>query len=247
MSVTSPTSLPATSRTALLLDLDGTLIDIAPRPELVTVPDDLPGVLLALRRRVGDALAVISGRPIAQIDALLPGVAFAVAGEHGGAYRFAPGADLERPDLPRVPEDWVACAEAEAAAHPGAFVERKTHGFVVHYRAVPEAEQALHNAVLAIVGEHSDFVVMPARKAWEVKTAAADKGVAVRELMRRPPFDGRKPIFIGDDITDRDGIAAACGLGGTGLFVPETFGEPTAVRAWLARAAEESEDAWPDW
>ncbi|HKM62255.1 MAG TPA: trehalose-phosphatase [Acidisphaera sp.] len=238
--------LPAPSRAALLLDLDGTLIDIAPRPELVTVPDDLPASLLAVRRRLDDALAVISGRPVAQIDALLPGIAYAAAGEHGGAYRFAPGAELYRPDLPHAPDEWVRLGEAAVAAHPGAFVERKTHGFVLHYRAMPDAEGALREAALAIVGAHPDFVVMPARMAWEVKPAAADKGVAVRVLMDRPPFAGRKPIFIGDDVTDQDGIATAREMGGAGLFVPDTFGDPSGVRAWLARAAE-SEDAWPDW
>jgi len=83
--------------------------------------------------------------------------------------------------------------------------------------------------------------------AWEIKPAAADKGVAVRVLMDRAPFVGRLPIFIGDDVTDRDGIATADALGGAGLFAPDTFGEPAAVRAWLARAAASREDAWPDW
>src|SRR5208283_5114757 len=154
MTVSQHPRLPAPSRAALLLDLDGTLIDIAPRPELVTVPDDLPASLLAVRRRLDDALAVVSGRPVAQIDALLPGIAYAAAGEHGGAYRFAPGAELYHPDLPHAPDEWVRLGEAAVAAHPGAFVERKTHGFVLHYRAMPDAEGALREAALAIVGAH---------------------------------------------------------------------------------------------
>ncbi len=88
----SPVSLPPFARAALLLDLDGTLVDIAPRPEAVEVATGLADDLARLRARLGDALAVISGRPIEQIDALLPGIPFAVAGEHGGAIRHAPGA-----------------------------------------------------------------------------------------------------------------------------------------------------------
>src|SRR5438128_1740025 len=91
-----PGSLPPFSRSALLLDLDGTLVDIAPRPEAVVVAEGLPASLLRLRERLGDALAIVSGRPVEQIDALLPGVPFAVAGEHGGAVRHAPDQPIER-------------------------------------------------------------------------------------------------------------------------------------------------------
>lgn len=238
--------LPPPSRAALLLDLDGTLLDIAPRPELVVVPTGLPRALMALRERLGEALAVVSGRPVEQIDTLLPSIAYAAAGEHGAAYRFDPGAALHRPDLPHPPEAWAAQAEAAASLHPGAFVERKAHGFVLHYRAAPAAESDLRAAAMRIVGDNRDFVVMPARKAWEVKPAGVDKGEAVRMLMQRPPFAGRLPIFIGDDVTDRAGIAAAVSLGGAGLLVPETFGDAAGVRGWLARAAA-SEDSWPGW
>jgi len=239
--------LPAPSRAALLLDLDGTLIDIAPRPELVVVPDGLLAALRAARRRLGDALAVVSGRPVAQIDALLPDAAYAVAGEHGGAFRLAPDAELERPDLPCPPDAWGGRAELAVAGHPGAFVERKTHGFVLHYRGAPGAGDALRDAARRIVGERSDFVVMAARMAWEIKPAAAHKGEAVRVLMRHAPFAGRLPIFIGDDVTDLAGIAAAGELGGEGLFVPDTFHEPAGVRTWLAHVAAGNEDAWPGW
>jgi trehalose 6-phosphate phosphatase len=247
MTVSMHPRLPAPSRTALLLDLDGTLIDIAPRPDLVSVPEDLPVSLLTLRDRLDNALAVISGRPVAQIDALLPGVAFAAVGEHGAAYRFEPGAALQRPDLPHTPDAWLTVAEAAVAEHRGAFVERKTHGFVLHYRAVPAAEAALREAALAIVAGRPDFVVMHARMAWEIKPAAADKGVAVRVLMDRAPFAGRLPVFVGDDVTDQDGIMAANDMGGAGLFVPDTFVDADGVRAWLAHAAAGNGDLWPAW
>ena len=131
-------------------------------------------------------MAVVSGRPIEQIEALLDGAPYAVAGEHGAAIRHAPGAALERPDLPALPAHWLARAETAAAACPGALLERKAHGFVLHFRLAPEAGPALHQAALAILdGDPAGFTLMPAHMAWEVKPRGADKGRAVQRLMAR--------------------------------------------------------------
>jgi trehalose 6-phosphate phosphatase len=231
-----PKPLPPLDRAALLLDLDGTLLEIAPKPDLVSVPPGLCQVLCDLRDRLGGALAIISGRPVAAVDALLPGVAFAVAGEHGAAFRFGPTEELERIPLPKAPAEWLTEAERLAARYPGAFVERKAAGFVVHYRLAPAAEGPMTEALARLVGAAADrFRLVPGRKALEVRPIGADKGHAVRLLMARGPFRGRQPIFIGDERTDEDGIAAAEALGGVGLFVPAVFGCPEAVRNWLAR------------
>jgi trehalose 6-phosphate phosphatase len=229
--------LPPPDRAALLLDLDGTLLDIAARPDLVVVPPDLPAALSALRGRLGEALAIITGRPVAQIDGLLPGIPHAVAGEHGGALRLAPDAPLQRPDLPAAPESWRTAAAALAARVPGALVEEKARGFVMHFRACPEQGPQLRQALADILADDARFVIAGAHMAWEIRPLGADKGTAVRTLLDHPPFRGRLPIFIGDDITDEDGIAAAQALGGAGLRVPEVFGDAAGVRAWLARAA----------
>jgi trehalose 6-phosphate phosphatase len=222
-------------RAALLLDVDGTLLDIAPRPDLVVVPPDLVTVLRALRIRLNGALAVITGRPVEQVDALLGDAPFAVAGEHGGAIRHAPGEPIRRPELPAPPPAWLDAAGRIAAAHPGVMLEPKLRGFVLHYRAAPEAGDALQIALATLIAPDRDrFQLMPARMAWEVRPQGADKGVAVRQLMAEPPFAGRVPVFVGDDVTDEDGIAAAAALGGRGLFVPEVFGDAVGVRAWLA-------------
>jgi len=233
----SPPTLPPIARAALLLDLDGTLLDIAPTPDAVVVPPDLIASLRALRGRLDGALAVISGRPVEQVEALLPDTAQAIAGEHGGAIRHRPGEALERIDLPIPPEAWFATGARIAAAHPGAALERKTHGFVLHYRAAPALGPALSEALAALVEGSDRFVVAPARKAWELRPRGADKGIAVEVLMRRAPFAGRVPVFIGDDVTDEDGMAAARRLGGVGLRVAEAFGSPASVRAWLCEAA----------
>jgi trehalose 6-phosphate phosphatase len=221
-------------RAALLLDLDGTLLDIAPTPDAVVVPPGLPATLRALRSRLGDAVAVVSGRPVEQVEALLGSAPYAVVGEHGAAIRPAPGAGLERADLPAVPAGWRERAAAVAAAHPGVLLEGKAHGFVLHYRLAPAAGPALRQALAALPGDAAGaFAIIPARKAWEVRPRAADKGRAVVRLMARPPFAGRVPVYLGDDVTDEDAMRAAEGLGGLGLKVQDRFGDAAGVRAWL--------------
>jgi len=232
------TNLPPPDRAALLLDLDGTLIDIAPTPDSVVVPPDLLTTLTALRARLGGALAVISGRPVEQVDALLQSIPTAVSGEHGGALRPAAGARTERPNLPAAPASWYDAAKAMVAAHPGALLERKARGFVAHYRLAPEAADDLQRRLAALLAPRAtEFLLLRAHMAWEVRPAGTDKGTALRAIMALPPFAGRLPIFLGDDVTDQDGIDAARALGGAGLFVPERFGDAAGVRAWLARAA----------
>ncbi len=230
--------LPPLEASALLLDLDGTLLDIASTPEGVVVDEGLPDALRTVRRLLGDALGIITGRPIDKVDELFPGIPYAVAGEHGGAVRHAPGAPIDRPPLPDPPAEWLAAAEQLAASHPGVLFERKRRGFTLHYRAAPELRDVLLNALRNLLVSRPDqFALLSARKAWEVRPRGVDKGTAVVRLMERAPFSGRRPVFVGDDVTDEDAIAAARELGGKGLRVPETFGDAAAVRGWLAAVA----------
>jgi trehalose 6-phosphate phosphatase len=229
--------LPPLARAALLLDLDGTLLDIAPTPDAVVVPSELIVSLRALRVRLGGALAVISGRPVEQVDALLGDAVEAIAGEHGGAIRYVPGGAVNRIELQSPPEAWFAAGARIAAAHPGALFERKANGFVLHYRAAPALGPVLGEAMAALVTGSAQFVMTPARKAWELRPRGADKGTAVEALMQRLPFAGRHPVFVGDDVTDEDGMAAARRMGGLGLRVDDTFASPSGVRAWLHAAA----------
>jgi trehalose 6-phosphate phosphatase len=234
--------------TALLLDVDGTLLDIAPTPDTVVVAPGLLDDLRRLRDRLGGALAVVTGRPVEQVDALLGDAPHAVAGEHGGALRLSPGGVIERPPLPEPEPDWLAQAERLAAAHPGALLERKRRGFVLHYRGAPSAGPALGEALAALLDGASDrFQLMAAHMAWEAKPRGADKGTAVATLMRHAPFAGRRPIFIGDDVTDEDGMRVARAAGGAGLRVDEVFGDAAGVRGWLARLAAAEGDAWAGW
>lgn len=237
--------LPVFDRTALLLDLDGTLLDIAPRPDLVVVPPGLLDALHRLRDRLGGALAIVTGRTADVVDRLLGDGEFALAAEHGGTVRHAPGEPLGRADahLPTPPEAWLAATERLAAAHPGAIMERKALGFTLHYRAVPDAGPVFRDALTEMLAGTPAFELLPGHMLWEVRPRGVDKGTAVRALMARPPFAGRLPVFIGDDVTDEDGMRVTRAMGGAGLQVAPAFGTAGGVRAWLAEAAEHGD--WP--
>jgi trehalose 6-phosphate phosphatase len=224
----------APDRAALFLDFDGTLVEIAPRPEAVVVPPGLPGLLHRLATRLDGALAIVSGRPLEQLDALLP-APLAMAGDHGAALRRAPGAPVEALALPSPPAAWRTRIEELAARFPGALVETKTHGFVLHYRLAPEAGAPARALLDELIADNGDFVTMPARMAWEVKPTAVSKATAVAGFMARPPFAGRTPVYVGDDVTDEAGMEAARAAGGIGLKLQDAFGTPAALREWLAR------------
>jgi trehalose 6-phosphate phosphatase len=234
-------SLPTLARAALLLDFDGTLVEIAERPDAVRVPDTLPPLLLRLAEALGGAVAVVSGRPMRDLDALLP-VPIAKAAEHGAVLRPDPAAPAILLDLPDPPADWLARARPWVAQHPGALIETKGHGFVLHFRqAGPDAGIAARALLSALIAEVPDrFDLLEASMAWEIRPRGASKATAVRALMARSPFAGRLPIFIGDDITDEDGMAACRDLGGEGLRLQEAFGSPAALRTWLAEAVAAS-------
>jgi trehalose 6-phosphate phosphatase len=235
--------LPPVQCTALLLDLDGTLLDLAATPDAVVVPPGLPDVLRTLRQLLHDALGIITGRPIETIDALLGDLPFAVAGEHGAAIRHSPHAALERSSLPAPPKEWLMATELLAAAHPGALFEPKSRGFTLHYRAVPSAREAFREALAGMLKDSEDFELLAGKMMWEVRPRGADKGKAVAALMQREPFRGRVPVFLGDDVTDEAAIDAATAMGGIGLRVNDEFGDAAGVRAWLRTIAAQGD--WP--
>jgi trehalose 6-phosphate phosphatase len=237
--MTSIPPLPPPERAAFLLDFDGTLVDIAPSPEAVIVPPGLTAALAQLRQRCGGALAIVSGRPIAQIEAFLGAAPHAIAGEHGTAIRPSPESAITYLDLPQTPQSWRDAAASLVRSTPGLLLEAKRYGFVVHFRAVPTASDRVKAALEEMLGRNPPgYAIDAAKMAWELRPTGADKGSSVRALMRQAPFAGRVPIFIGDDATDEDGMRAARRLGGLGLRVDTYFGEAANVRAWIAGLAE---------
>jgi trehalose 6-phosphate phosphatase len=144
------------------------------------------------------------------------------------------------PALPTPPVNWRARTVALMERHPGALIEDKAHGFVLHYRQAPEAgpeAEALLNGLLQ--EQPDDFTLLPALMAWEIRPRGVSKATAVRSLMAAPPFAGRVPVFIGDDVTDEEGMEAARSCGGIGLRLQDAFGTPGALRAWLADAVRD--------
>ncbi|MCU0983319.1 MAG: trehalose-phosphatase [Acetobacteraceae bacterium] len=224
-------------RGAVFLDFDGTLVEIAPLPDAITVPPGLPGLLSRLAALTGGATALLSGRTIETLDRFLAPARLAAAGGHGAELRRSPQAPVEHHAGPALPPSWLVAAEALAARHPGALLERKPAGFTLHARACPDALPHLADALAALVAGNRHFVLLKAHMAVEVRPAGADKGTALAALMSAPPFAGRMPVFVGDDVTDEDAIAAAVRLGGIGLRVDEAFGSPAGVRGWLAEIA----------
>lgn len=225
---------------ALFLDLDGTLLDIAESPHDVHVPSTLIKHLSAAQKALNGALAIVSGRPLPQIDNLLNPLKLPTAGEHGAAMRLPDGSYDEV--TVKVPLEWLSALADVVSRMPGAWVECKTYCTTIHYRRAPQHEDALRHIVHDLVARSpSVYEMLEAKMAFEIRPRIVNKGRAVQLFMSRPPFRGRIPVFIGDDVTDRDGFAGAEALGGYAFDVEHHFGgKPQQVRNWLCAAFEDA-------
>ena len=231
---------------ALFLDVDGTLLDIAERPEDVLTPADLVETLARAEHRLAGALALISGRPIEDLDRLFEPLRLRASGIHGAEIRFDPYGPTTPAHAMALPSSLWTALTREAAAFPGAFVENKRFSFVVHYRLAPQAEQPLRRAVARLIETSPVAVeILPARCAIEIKAPGFDKGHAIAAFLSQPAFRGRTPVFVGDDATDESGFALVAAQGGAAYSVGRlrpgasgVFAGPRAVRDWLAEFAE---------
>jgi len=222
---------------AYFLDFDGTLADLVEDPETAFAPPGFAGVLTSLSEACGGALAIVSGRPVACLDKRLPAGLWRVGGH--GAEIAAPGEPAPRATA--LPESLVEAARFLEQSYPGVRVETKPTGLAVHFRAAPYAETACRQALTRAVQPLPGFVLQDGKCVVEARPAGADKGKALEALMQRAPFNGRRPLAIGDDLTDGAMMLAANRLGGeafaVGCDLPgarRRFAAPTEVRAWLA-------------
>jgi trehalose 6-phosphate phosphatase len=237
---------PVDENSALFLDIDGTLLDMARTPDAVVVPKDLSHNLKVLHGALGGALAFVSGRSLDMIDSLFKPFVFPAIGCHGAEMR---GGDSRRRTFakPIAPSVHELLWQLEQT-HPGTVLEDKVYTLALHYRLAPEARPALeaalndHQALFAA----ENTVLHHGKAVIEVRPAGLDKGVGVRALLREPPFMGRVPVFGGDDTTDMDVFLILPELGGTSFSVGRRFegvdyhfASPHAVRQWLSHLAAE--------
>lgn len=204
---------------ALFLDFDGTVVDIAPQPEDVHVPEPLIGHLRWLHEYLGGAVALISGRPIEQIDRFLAPLRLPVAGVHGAERRTADGTMSL---LSTSPMDAVErTAHQLMAKHPGLRVENKRGSVALHYRQVPQLEELCVEAMQVAVDASPGLTLLRGKMVVEAKPGGASKGRAIEAFLKEAPFAGRTPVFIGDDITDEVGFSTVQRAGGLGIKVGE--------------------------
>jgi trehalose 6-phosphate phosphatase len=228
---------------ALFLDFDGTLVALADTPEAIEVPPALVALLGDLHHLLGGALAVVSGRQIDSIDRYLAPLRLPAAGEHGVQRRDATGHMLEQraPDL----VDILETANELARVHEGLLVERKHAAIALHYRLAPQLEAVCRDAMTRAIDGQPQFELLHGKFVFEVKPAGVNKGVAIDAFLREAPFEGRIPVFAGDDTTDETGFAIVQPRGGVAIKVGSgpslalhRLDSPRAVFEWLTQARD---------
>jgi trehalose 6-phosphate phosphatase len=230
---------------ALFLDFDGTLVEIAPSPADVRLDRRVPAALDTLRSRLSGALALVSGRPISFLDSVLEPYRFDIAALHGADIRLGGRVQAQvgpSPEMRQAVRDLVRFANS----HVGIIVEDKDISVALHWRLAPQAHDEALDLMRAIAERMAPLVRLQEGKAVaELVPAGASKGTAIAQLMATPPYAGRVPVFIGDDVTDEHGFEAVNALGGLSIRIGDgetradlRLASPTALRAILLGAAE---------
>jgi trehalose 6-phosphate phosphatase len=236
--------IPHLDECALLLDIDGTLLDLAPTPREVWVPPGLEKTLMRLLLRTSGALALVSGRSLNDVDLIFAPMRFPGVGGHGAEMRLSADSAPVGAHAPPMDQELKGHFAAIAKLSPGILLEDKGYSLALHYRLAPHAEQAIYNAVAAIRADYPDapIDVLPGKSVCEIIPAGFTKATGVLELMSHAPFKGRRPVFIGDDVTDETVFAIMPELRGLAFSVGRRcegvaghFDEPRDVRNWLAR------------
>jgi len=245
-----PPPSPLDEHCALFLDIDGTLLEFAPTPDGVVVDRELADLLKALGRALDGAVALITGRTLANVDKLFGATKQLVAGLHGSERRSADGSvhrhERAAKELAQLREDMARFA----ARHKGLLFEDKGTAFAIHYRRAPALASIVHRTLrrhaahASIVGWH----LQRGKGILELRPEGRDKGTAIVDYLREPPFEGRKPVFVGDDLTDEFGFDAVAALGGQAVKVGPgptiasyRLPDVSAVREWLGESLAQIE------
>ncbi len=241
--------VPDLRKCAILLDIDGTILDLAPSPQQVWVPTGLRQTLARLDQLTGGALALVSGRSLNDIDLIFSPLQLAGIGGHGVELRAIAGGEAlmrAKPLSATLKRKLASVSELG----PGILAEDKGYSLALHYRMAPDKGAEVRAAVDKICAETQSGLVeiLRGKLVVEIKPAGINKANAVCELMKRAPFTDRNPIFIGDDTTDEPVFGIISQFGGlsfsVGRVVPDVnghFEKPESVRAWLARVANQAQ------
>lgn len=236
---------PTEAEIALFLDFDGTLVEIAPSPADVDVDRRLPAALDTLRHSLGGALALVSGRPISFLDSALDPYRFDTAALHGAEIRL--GGDVHsRAAVPAEMRSALRDLVRFANSHVGIIVEDKHISVAMHWRLAPQLADEALDLLRAVASRMGPGVrLQEGKSVAEIVPASASKGAAISQLMQLPPYAGRRPVFIGDDVTDEHGFAAVNALGGLSIRIGDgetraagRIASPTTLRSILLNAAE---------
>jgi trehalose 6-phosphate phosphatase len=239
-----PLDLPGLDELAFLLDIDGTLVDIKPTPAEVETSPELRETLARLLTHTGGAVALVSGRTVAEIDTIFAPLRLPAVGGHGAEFRIATSQPPALEKACPLDLDLKRRLVGIGALDRRILVEDKGYAVAIHYRLAPEMQPLVEDAIEAALASvaSSRVEVLHGKAVLEIKSAGFNKGSAVRRLMQRLPFAGRRPIFIGDDTTDENALAALPEFHGVGLSVGRLlagatahFAAPADVRAWLTR------------
>jgi trehalose 6-phosphate phosphatase len=231
---------------AVLLDVDGTIVDIAPTPVDVKVQPRLIKALRTIARETDGAVAFVSGRPLADLDRMFAPLKLAAVAGHGAEMRLSGNGKPSRYDTP-IGGDLRGQFKAFVSKLDGIILEDKGYSLALHYRLAPQHAAAVREAVAAACAPYpaDSIEVLPGKAVIEVKSAAFNKGTGIRELMRFPPFRGRKPVFVGDDVTDQAAFKVMPEFGGKAFSVGHKmkgldgcFPNPQDVREWLYQIAK---------
>lgn len=235
-----PPALASLGACALLLDVDGTLLAFESDPASVVAPPALVRRLQDLQQGLDGALAIVSGRALHALDRIFHPLQLDACGSHGVEQRLRGVVTQIDADL-----SWMgavgARAEALAAQWPGARVEHKPHGLALHWRGAPGAENAMQALAADVAHEFRDIALHPGQCVVDLLPRGVDKGTAIAALLRHPPYAGRVPVFVGDDVGDEPGFAVVDAMGGCSVLVGARAGSgaryalpsPAAVRDWL--------------
>lgn len=231
---------------AWFFDIDGTLVEIAHSPEGIVVHDDIPPLISRLYFISDGAVALITGRAIADVDRVLPLHGMAIAGQHGLEIRSADGRMSAHPVRAESLNNVRAALVDAVARHRGLVAEYKGLSIALHYRNAPALASYAHRLMKKLRQAYvRDFVIQKGKRVVELKPAGKDKGIAISELMNEAPFSGRIPVFVGDDATDEIGFRTVNRMGGHSIKIGPgrtsakwRLKNVKALREWLSAGTE---------